>query len=293
MDLFRARDQTKKPVCAFHPAKFGHPSTTMELIDSHCHLKGFKDKGELDSALRRAADAGVRHFITVGTSPEDWVTYREMQAAHAGKIDYTVGLHPCHVDEDWPSAVSQLNTFFIPPHAPVAFGEIGLDYFHLPKDPVQAGQVILQQEAAFRQQLMLAAELDCPVIIHSREAFAECVHMIDESGVDWQRIVFHCFTYGAEEITQINQRGGRASFTGIATYKSAHSVREALRRQGIDRLMLETDCPYLTPEPHRGKPNEPAYLSHIADRCAEALAMSAEELAAKASANTRAFFKLW
>jgi TatD DNase family protein len=264
----------------------------MELIDSHCHLKGFKDKGELEPVLQRAADAGVQHFIAVGTSPEDWVPYREMHAAYAGKINYSVGLHPCYVGDDWATAVSQLNTFFMPPHAPVAFGEIGLDYFHLPKNPVHAGEVILMQEAAFRQQLMLAAELDCPVIIHSREAFAECVQMIDESGVDWARIVFHCFTYGAEEIAQINQRGGRASFTGIATYKSAHAVREALRQQGVDRLMLETDCPYLTPEPHRGKRNEPAYLAHIAARCAEALAISPEELASKASANTRDFFRL-
>ncbi|MDQ8195844.1 TatD family hydrolase [Coraliomargarita sp. SDUM461004] len=264
----------------------------MELIDSHCHLKGFKDKGELEPMLERAAGAGVQHFITVGTSPADWVSYREMHANYPGRIDYSVGLHPCYVDEDWADAVSQISTFFIPPHAPVAFGEIGLDYFHLPKDPLQAGETILLQEAAFRQQLMLASELDCPVIIHSREAFTESVQLIDESGIDWQRIVYHCFTYGAEEIAQINARGGRASFTGITTYKSATNVREALRQQGIERLMLETDCPYLTPEPHRGKPNEPAYLKNIAERCAESLAISLSELATCSSQNTKAFFQL-
>ena len=264
----------------------------MELIDSHCHLKGFKDKGELNPMFERAADAGVQRFITVGTSPEDWVPYREMRAAYAGKIDYTVGLHPCYVDDDWEASVSQLSSFFMPPNAPVAFGEIGLDYFHLPEDPLQAGEVILIQEAAFRQQLMLASELECPIIIHSRDCFKECVKLIDESGVDWQRIVFHCFTYGAEEIAQIIERGGRASFTGIATYKSAHTVREALREQGIERLMLETDCPYLTPEPHRGESNEPAYLAPIAERCAETLAIPVTNLAARTSDNTRDFFNL-
>lgn len=264
----------------------------MELIDSHCHLLGFKNNRELQPVLQRALTAGVRHFITVGTSPEDWVPYREMHAAHIGTIDYSVGLHPCHVDEDWGAATSQLGSFFMPPYRPVAFGEIGLDYFHLPKDPVQAGELILLQEAAFRQQLLLASELECPVIIHSREAFAECVQLIDESGIDWRRIVFHCFTYGAEAITQLNARGGRASFTGIATYKSAHMVRDALRTQGLAQLMLETDCPYLTPEPHRGKPNEPAYMEHIATRCAEALAISTAELAARATANTREFFNV-
>lgn len=264
----------------------------MELIDSHCHLKGFKDKGELAATLSRAAEAGVTRYITVGTSEKDWVAYRELHMAHPGQIDYTVGLHPCYVDEEWQPAVSQISTFFMPPHQPVALGEIGLDYFHLPKDPVQAGETILHQEAALRQQLMLADGLDCPIVIHSRDAFQETVQLIDESGVDWQRIVFHCFTYGAEEVRQINQRGGRASFTGIATYKNAPEVRAALREQGIERLMLETDCPYLTPEPHRGKPNEPAYLNAIAVRCAELLAVPVEELAERTRANTRAFFNL-
>lgn len=264
----------------------------MELIDSHCHLLGFKRRNELDAAMTRASAAGVKRCITVGTSPEDWVPYREMHHAYTGRIDYTVGLHPCSVEDGWEEAVSQISSFFMPPGAPVALGEMGLDYFHLPKDPVLAGEVILRQEAAFREQLLLATELDCPVIIHSRDAFDDCVRLIDESGIDWPRIVFHCFTYGADQIRQINQRGGRASFTGIATYKSAKGVREALREQGIGSLMLETDCPYLTPEPHRGKPNEPAYLSHIAGRCAQSLAMDIEALAAQTTANTKSFFGL-
>ena len=264
----------------------------MEFIDSHCHLLSFKHKNELDAVLSRAEEAGVNRLITVGTSPEDWTAYREMHGAHIDKIDYTVGLHPCYVEEGWEEAVSQMSSFFMPPNVPVALGEIGLDYFHLPKDPVEAGEVILLQEAALRQQLLLATELDCPVIIHSRDCFNESIKLIDESGIDWQRIVFHCFTYGPEEIRQINERGGRASFTGVATYKSAANIREAIRAQGIERLMLETDCPYLTPEPHRGKPNEPAYLTHIAERCAEALAVSIEELAAKTTDNTKSFFGL-
>lgn len=264
----------------------------MDFIDSHCHLKSYKDRGELAAVLDRARAAGISHFICVGTSPEDWVTYRELHAALPSEISYTVGLHPCYVDADWPAAVSQLSTFFMPPNPPVAFGEIGLDYFHLPKDPVQAGEAILQQEAAFRQQLMLADELDGPIVIHSREAFPETVQLIDESGVDWNRIVFHCFTYGPEEVTEVNQRGGRASFTGIATYKSAHAVREAIRCQGIESLMLETDCPYLAPEPLRGQTNEPAFLPYIAERCAQALAIPLDELAARTTANTRSFFGL-
>ncbi|MEN8663293.1 MAG: TatD family hydrolase [Lentimonas sp.] len=264
----------------------------MDLIDSHCHLKGFQDKGELDAVLNRAREVGVARFITVGTSPKDWVPYREMSAKYADTIHYTVGLHPCYVDAEWRDDVANISTFFIPPHAPVALGEIGLDYFHLPKDPVEAGELMIHQEAAFRQQLMLAEELDCPVIIHSRHAFEDTFRMIDESGVNWTRIVFHCFSYGVDEIQRINARGGRGSFTGIVTYKNAPEIRDAVRSQGIDKLMLETDCPYLTPEPHRGKPNEPAFLRHIAERCAEALAIPLDALATQTSAHTKAFFQI-
>lgn len=264
----------------------------MELIDSHCHLLGFNNKGELNPVLQRAAEAGVHRLITVGTSPKDWVPYREMHAAHAGRIDYTVGLHPCYVDADWAEVTGQVSTFFMPPHMPVALGEIGLDYFHLPKDPIQAGEMMLFQEEAFRQQLSLARELNCPVIIHSRNAFENTVRMIDESEVDWGKVVFHCFSYGPDEIYRINDRGGRASFTGIITYKNAADVRKALQSQGVGRLMLETDCPYLTPEPHRSKPNEPALLVHIARQCAESLDVELEELCLRTTENTRNFFNL-
>lgn len=276
----------------FSAAKYDRLGAHMELIDSHCHLQGFQRKGELNDVLARALAAGVSRCITVGTSPEDWVCYREMQAAYPTSIAYTVGLHPCYVDENWEDAVAQISAFFMPPNAPVALGEIGLDYFHLPKDPVQAGKVILAQEAAFRQQLLIATELTGPVIIHSRDCFAETLRLIDAAGIDWTRIVFHCFTYGPDEVRRVNERGGRASFTGIATYKSAHAVREAIKAQGIERLMLETDCPYLTPEPHRGKPNEPAYLSHIAEHCARALGMETAALAKQTTENATRFFNL-
>ena len=264
----------------------------MELIDSHCHLKCFKDKGELNTILDRAQAAGIKRFITVGTSPADWVTYREMHREKTGSIAYTVGLHPCYVNTDWAASVSQLSTFFMPPFAPCALGEIGLDYYHLQKDPIQAGETMLLQEAAFRQQLMLATEVDCPIIIHCRDAFTDCMKLIDESGIGWSRIVFHCFTYGPKEVESIQKRGGRASFTGIATYKSAKNVRDALLKQGIERLMLETDCPYLAPVPHRGEQNEPAYLRDIAECCAQNLAVPLEELAERTTANTLNFFNL-
>ena len=126
-------------------------------------------------------------MITVGTSPEDWVTYREMSATKPGQLDYTVGLHPCYVDEDWESATGQIAPFFMPPNQPTALGEIGLDYFHLPKDPGSSWRHHAHAGRSVSPTTSQVSELDVPIIIHSREAFDDSVRMIDESGVDWNR----------------------------------------------------------------------------------------------------------
>ena len=116
--------------------------------------------------------------------------------------------------------------------------------------------------------------------------------MIDASGVDWTKVVFHCFTEGETEMAELVKRGGYGSFTGVLTYKSAENVRQAAQRQGLARLMVETDAPYLTPMPLRGKPNEPAYVRHTADYAAGMFGVSNEELAAVTTANARRFFGL-
>ncbi|MES1167137.1 MAG: TatD family hydrolase, partial [Pseudomonadota bacterium] len=140
-------------------------------------------------------------------------------------------------------------------------------------------------------QLVLAKRLGCPVVIHSRGAFRECVEMIDASEIDWARVVFHCFTEGVEEIGELTRRGGFGSFTGIITYKNADAIRAAAKAQGLSRLMIETDAPYLTPVPQRGKPNEPAFLRHTAEyAAAEVFGVGYDELAAVTTANARKFF---
>jgi TatD DNase family protein len=173
---------------------------------------------------------------------------------------------------------------------PVALGEIGLDRFHLPKEAAEAEKIFAWQRAAFAAQLVIAKSRGCPLVIHSRGAFRECVEMIDASGVDWTRVVFHCFTEGPAEIAELTRRGGRGSFTGILTYKNASAIREAAKAQGLGRLMIETDAPYLTPMPHRGKPNEPAFLRNTAEFAAELFGVSDEALAKETTANARAFF---
>ena len=251
-------------------------------------------------------------MITIGTSPDDWALYGELAREHAatGFVRHTVGLHPCSVDAGWESAVAQIEASWrsgtgvspVNPEnpgrdaratLPVALGECGLDRFHLPKDAAEAEKIFAWQRAAFEAQLAIAKKLGCPVVVHSRGAFAECVAMIDASGVDWARVVFHCFTEGAAEMAELTRRGGFGSFTGILTYKTAENIRAAAKAQGLARFMLETDAPYLTPMPHRGKPNEPAFLRHTAEFAASAVfGVSDEELARVSSANARQFFGL-
>ena len=237
----------------------------------------------MDGVLDRARVAGVDRVVAIGTEPEDWKIYRELAATRPETIAYAVGLHPNEVEDDWEKNVAGLANYLSGKHAPVAVGEIGLDYFRLPKDEAQA---------APRKALQKAKNAGLPVVIHCRTSFVDCARMIDESGIDWNKVVFHCFSEGPEEIRCLRERGGRASFTGIITYGNAENVRQAALAQGMDALMLETDCPYLSPEPHRGQPNEPAHLLHTAMFCADLFETDLATLACLTTRNAEAFYGL-
>ncbi len=270
----------------------------MGLIDTHTHLESFARQGGtvLTDTLARAQAAGVEAMVTIGTSPDDWELYRALvrEYGKTGLVRYSVGLHPCSVDGGWAGALAQVEGFWQgDAPRPVALGEIGLDRFHLPKDAVAAAEIFAWQQAAFVAGLAVAKRLGCPVVVHSRGAFQECVELIDASGVDWSRVVFHCFTEGVAEMAELTRRGGFGSFTGVLTYKSAENVRAAAKAQGLARLMVETDAPYLTPLPHRGKPNEPAFVRHTAEFAAkDVFGVGYDELVAITTANARRFFGL-
>ena len=264
----------------------------MTLIDTHTHLETFAQRGDLTTVLARSAEVGVAEMITIGTSSEDWSPYRKLAQEYAGRVHFAVGLHPCSVDGGWEKEVAQIEDFWTGANPkPVALGECGLDRFHLPKDdPMKAAEIFAWQRGAFNAQLAIARRLGCPLVVHSRGAFQECVELIDESRVAWERVVFHCFTEGVAEMTELMRRGGYGSFTGVLTYKSAENVRAAARAQGLGRFMLETDAPYLTPMPHRGKPNEPAFLRHTAEFAAGVFGVSLEKIAEVSTRNARVFF---
>jgi TatD DNase family protein len=295
------------------------------LIDTHAHLDRFHKNGSLAGVLARAREARVDRIITIGTEPEDWALYASLVPTLGGAVSFTVGLHPCSVDAGWESAVAQIEGYFdrtpriesekcgsgfMPDNrgdavgdeprptpgtelqraTPVAIGECGLDRFHLPKDPAEAEPLFAMQREAFAAQLAIAKRRGLPVVVHSRGAFQECVAMVDASGTDWSRVVFHCFSEGEVEMRGLMERGGWGSFTGILTYKTAEPIRAACRLQGIDRLMVETDAPYLAPAPNRGKPNEPAWVRFTADCAAGVLGVTPDEAAAASTRNAVRFF---
>ena len=263
----------------------------MSLIDSHCHLQSFVQKRSLDGVLSRARSAGVNRFITVGTNLDDWKSYQSL--AHSNRdIFYSVGLHPCYVGRNWSKDVEKIPEYWDESTQPVAFGEIGLDYFHLPKDKIKAAEIVNQQKKCFSNQLEFASSLCCPIIIHSRNSFEDCVSLIDQSGLDWQRVVFHCFSEGKPQIQKLGDRGGRASFTGNITFAGNESILDAIRYQGIEKLMLETDSPYLCPEPNRKSKNEPFRLREILIFLNSYFDEKLHTLEELIKVNTEKFFKL-
>ena len=253
----------------------------------------FHQRGDLPEILREAEDMGVGHMITIGTDKDDWAINLELAQLYPKQISYTVGLHPTSVEDDWEQQLGGLQKYLTGNQLPQAIGEIGLDHFHLPKkNPDKAKFLKERQVLAFERQLQIAKEIELPVVIHSRNAFEESVDCIDQSGLSWEKVIFHCFAEGKEEINILNERGGMASFTGIVTYKNGENVRNAMLAQGLERLILETDSPYLTPEPHRGKENHPGYTRHIAEDCAKLFNVSLETIATVSTRNTESFFGL-
>ena len=259
-------------------------------FDTHCHLQKFFDRGDLERILSRSQESGVRKMVTVGTSTDDWDLYATLSKKYSSDIFYSVGLHPSYVNSSWEIQVSKLISYWQKEVKPKALGEVGLDYFRLPRDANEVQKIKKFQEEALRYQLKQALDLNCPIIIHSRSAFEDCVKIIDESGVDWSKVVFHCFSEGVEELKQIQTRGGWVSFTGILTFKANQSLQHVFEISDKEKVMLETDSPYLAPVPKRGKENEPSYLSFLGSFSAAILNSPEKEFAERMMINSNNFY---
>jgi TatD DNase family protein len=247
-------------------------------VDSHCHLQFVT--GGADAAIARARDAGVEWVVCVGTDLESSRQAVELAARHPD-VHATVGLHPhdaSRLDDEW-DALAQLATH----EQVVAVGECGFD-LHYEHSPPAA------QERAFRAQIRLARELDRALVIHSREAWDDTFRVLGDEGAP-VRTVFHCFTGGPDEARVALGLGGFLSFSGIVSFPAADDVRAAAAAAPLERLLVETDAPYLAPVPHRGRENEPALVTVVGAALADARGEAPDGVAAATTAAAAALFE--
>ncbi len=247
--------------------------------DNHCHLH-FRDPGaaSVQEALAAAREVGVERMITVGCDVLDSAAAIAVAAEHAG-VYATAGVHP-HEAEGGIDGLAELLRF---PEV-VAVGECGLDYFyeHSPR---------AAQRDAFAAQIAMALESDLALVIHSREAWADTFDVLAATGVP-DRTIFHCFTGGPAEARRCLDVGAMVSFSGIITFKTASDVREAAALCPLDRILVETDAPYLAPVPHRGQTNRPALVPVVGAAVAEAKGLTSEDVAAATWDNATRTYRL-
>jgi TatD DNase family protein len=250
------------------------------MIDTHCHLTDTRLESQLDFVLTRATLAGVHRMVTIGTGLDESRKCVEICRGR-DQLRCAVGVHPGYVDEENFLDLPMLREIQMDPSV-VAIGEIGLDYFR--------GKTNRQKQIEFLQyQLNLAVEFNRPVVIHSREAAADCLDVFSDFPA--LKMVFHCFTGTAAEARQILDRGYLLGFTGVITFKNSDLLREVVKLTPMDQLLIETDAPYLTPEPMRKqKINEPVMVTHVAAKVAEIKKISVEEVDRITTANATMLF---
>jgi TatD DNase family protein len=258
----------------------------MHLIDSHAHIDAPQFADDREAVLTRARAAGITTLLAIGTGPGP----EKLDAAlpFAEKHDWiytTVGIHPHEAKEVTPTHLETLARLANHPKV-IAWGEIGLDYFydHSPKDT---------QEKVFRQQMELAHAAKLPIIIHCRDAWADTLRILEQA---WKPTglggILHCFTSTLEDAQRGLDMGFLISFAGNSTYSKSQSIRDVAKLLPLSNILIETDSPYLAPQPFRGKRNEPAYVAEVAKALASVRDLSVEEIAEATSENFRRFFRL-
>ena len=257
----------------------------MTLIDSHCHLDFPDFAGELDAVVERARAAGVERMITIGTRVEKAARVLEI-AERYDSVYFTVGTHPHEAGSELAGDFNIMRRFAAHPKC-VGLGEAGLDYHYNYAAPDVAKRV-------FRGQIALARELGLPLVIHTRDAEDDTAAILkDEMGQGRFSAILHCFTSSRALAESALEHGLMISFSGVVTFKNSGDLRAIACDVPLDRLLIETDAPYLAPVPHRGKRNEPAFVAATARAVAEAKGIEPEALADATRSNTlRVFPKL-
>lgn len=272
-----------RPPC-YQPSSLKHIGllSPAMLIDSHCHLDFPELKAELDAVLDRARAAGVGLMVTISTRVHRFNELKAIVEAH-DDVFCSIGTHPHNAAEEPDIMVEELVELARHPKV-VAIGEAGLDYHydHSPRD---------MQKKSFRTHIAAARETGLPLVIHARDADADTARMLEEESAKGAfPFVLHCFTGGADLAHRGLALGGYISFSGVVTFKNAEALRDIALAVPSDRLLVETDAPYLAPEPLRGKTNEPALVAHIAARLAALRGVREAEMQRLTTEN---FFRLF
>ncbi|MEX2355523.1 MAG: TatD family hydrolase [Thermaerobacterales bacterium] len=242
------------------------------LVDTHAHLDFDAFEGDLEPTLQRAREAGLGAVINIALDPARIDVVLEMTASYQG-LYAAAGIHP-HAAERWhdrlPQALEAIGAAASAPGV-VAVGEMGLDLFrnYGPRDI---------QEKVFRAQLRLARGIGKPIILHNRQADGDILRILDEEGVDDLAVIMHCFGSGPEFAAACTERGYYLGFGGVATFPNAQNVQAAAAGAAAEHLLLETDCPYLAPQPYRGQRNEPAYVASVAAAIASLRGVTESEM---------------
>lgn len=254
----------------------------MVLVDTHAHVHDKAFDNDRDAVVQRMLAAGVETAVTVGCDLAD--STRALQTATQYGLYASVGIHP-HEAKDAPHDIAAAFAPFLENGRVLAIGETGLDYYydHSPRDV---------QQRVLRAQIALAREREYPVIFHHRDAFEDFTAILREEWRAGMRGIIHCFTGDAQQAqTYVREFGMLLGIGGVITFKSAQQVRDAVKAVGLESLILETDCPYLAPVPHRGKRNEPAFVSLTAKALAELLDTQIEAVSSATTQNARSLFR--
>jgi TatD DNase family protein len=253
------------------------------LVDSHAHIQGKEYAGETEAVLERAHAAGVEKIIAVGGAGDMSSNTEAIALAERYESVYaTVGMHPHDAKDVSQDDLDKLRELAARAKV-VAIGETGLDYYydHSPREV---------QRQVFTRFIRMARETGLPIVVHERDAATDVADLLREVGGGRLRGVIHCFTGDERAAREYLDLGFCISFSGIITFKNAQALRDVVRQVPLERLLVETDSPYLTPVPHRGKRNEPAYVRFVAQTLAEVKDLSFEDVARATTANVRDLF---
>ncbi len=252
------------------------------LIDTHCHLDDERLLPEEADVIVRAREAGVTRMVTIGTDEKTSAAAAAIASRHPGVVWHTVGAHPNEADRigepEWAEIARLARTT-----KPVAIGEIGLDFHYETSKE--------RQYDLFGKSIALAKELSLPIVIHDRDAHEEILKVLKDQALG-MRILMHCYSAGPALVEKFMALGCLFSIAGPVTFKNGQEIRDAVQLIPLDRLVVETDAPYLTPHPHRGKRNEPAFTRLTAEKVAEVKGLSLEETAKATTHNALRFFSI-